>query len=121
MTSTTSGHTRLAGVVPADSARTSPGAWRSKNACAICERPALWLQTNSTRFITDPLWRSRRDAPELSQLDRRMQIEVHRSVGDEHPWAYRSIDADRSSAGAQDKARQGRVVLRAGRLSRRRA
>ena len=29
----------------------SSGAWRSKNAWAICERPALWLQTNSTYFM----------------------------------------------------------------------
>jgi hypothetical protein len=29
----------------------SSGAWRSKKAWAICERPALWLQTNSTYFI----------------------------------------------------------------------
>jgi hypothetical protein len=46
--STTVGHTSGAGDEPADSARMSAGACRSKNACAICDRPALWLQTNST-------------------------------------------------------------------------
>ena len=39
--STTVGHSARAGVEPADSARTSSGAYRSKNACAICDRPAL--------------------------------------------------------------------------------
>src|SRR6266508_3962766 len=51
MTSTTSGQMAFAGWDPADSARMSLGAWRSKNAWAICERPALWLQTNSTYFM----------------------------------------------------------------------
>src|SRR4051794_3056309 len=55
MTSITSGHTARPGSEPADSARTSGGASRSKNACAICERPALWLQTKSTYFIAAPL------------------------------------------------------------------
>ena len=49
--SITVGHTSCAGCEPADSARTSSGAWRSKKACAICERPALWVQMNSTYFI----------------------------------------------------------------------
>ena len=39
--STTSGQICRAGVEPADSARMSGGASCSKNACAICERPAL--------------------------------------------------------------------------------
>ena len=43
-----------AGSLPADSARTSAGAWRSKNAWAIWERPALWLQTNSTYLMAAP-------------------------------------------------------------------
>jgi hypothetical protein len=46
--STTFGQIASAGSSPADSARMSAGAWRSKRACAICERPALWLQTNKT-------------------------------------------------------------------------
>jgi hypothetical protein len=39
-----------AGSSPPDSARKSWGAYFSKNACAICERPALWVQTKSTYF-----------------------------------------------------------------------
>lgn len=41
MASTTWGQIAAAGSVPADSARKSAGASRSKNAWAICERPAL--------------------------------------------------------------------------------
>ena len=55
MTSTTLGHTSWPGSEPRDSARTSSGASRSKNACAICERPALWVQMNSTYFIASSL------------------------------------------------------------------
>ena len=43
----TSGWTRSAGVVPADSARWRPPAARSNRAALICERPALWRQTNN--------------------------------------------------------------------------
>jgi hypothetical protein len=49
--SITFGHTASAGSSPADSARTSSGAFCSKNACAIWEQPALWVQTKSTYFI----------------------------------------------------------------------
>ena len=38
-----------AGVVPADAALWRPLAARSNNAWLICERPALWRQTNRTR------------------------------------------------------------------------
>jgi hypothetical protein len=48
MASTTSGQTASAGSWPADSARTSSGAWPSRNAWAICERPALCVQTKRT-------------------------------------------------------------------------
>ena len=47
MTATTSGWTRSAGVVPADSARWRPPAACSKSAADICERPAFWRQTKS--------------------------------------------------------------------------
>jgi hypothetical protein len=50
--STTSGHTpSRRGSWPADSARTSAGAWRLNSASAIWERPALWVQTNRIFFI----------------------------------------------------------------------
>src|SRR5579884_178139 len=51
MTATTSGWTRSAGVVPADSARWRPAAARSNSAALICERPALCRQTNRTVAI----------------------------------------------------------------------
>jgi hypothetical protein len=40
-----------AGVVPADSALWRPSAARSNSAWLICERPALWRQTNSAVAI----------------------------------------------------------------------
>jgi serine/threonine protein kinase len=52
--STTVGQTSWAGCVPADSARMSDGALRSKKAWAICERPALCVQTKSTYLMTAP-------------------------------------------------------------------
>src|SRR3954463_6126758 len=55
MTSTTSGCTRSAGVVPADSARWRPPAARSKSAADICERPAFWRQTKSAVAIATEL------------------------------------------------------------------
>lgn len=54
MASITFGQTASAGSWPADSARTSGGEWRAKKASAICERPALWVQTNSTYLIWSP-------------------------------------------------------------------
>src|SRR6516162_11237956 len=54
ITWTTSGHTCRPGWEPADSARQSAVQSRSKNAWAICERPALWVHTNSTYFIWGP-------------------------------------------------------------------
>ncbi len=49
--STTAGQTpSRRGSLPADSARTSAGASRSKKAWAIWERPALWVQMNRTYF-----------------------------------------------------------------------
>ena len=58
--STTKGHTCRAGCWPADSARRSGGASRRKKASAICERPALCVQTNRTVFNASPLMRRRR-------------------------------------------------------------
>jgi len=46
--SITFGQIASAGACPADSARRSGGAYRSKNACAIWLRPALCVQTKST-------------------------------------------------------------------------
>src|SRR5215467_12427162 len=45
---TTAGFSSAAGWEPADVTRIRPAAWRSRRAAAICERPALWVQTNST-------------------------------------------------------------------------
>src|SRR5687767_4009017 len=56
--STTWGCTRSAGVVPAESATCRPLAARSNSARLICERPALWRQTNST--VATTLERGRR-------------------------------------------------------------
>ena len=58
ITCRTSGQISRAGVAPPDSARRSGGAILSKKACAICDRPALWLQTNSTYFTLAPPIRS---------------------------------------------------------------
>src|SRR5215469_15787491 len=45
---TTAGLSSAAGCEPADVTRIRPAAWWSRMAAAICERPALWVQTNST-------------------------------------------------------------------------
>ena len=55
ITSTTSGHTCRAGLRAGGlGAALAVVQSRSKNAWAICERPALWVQTNSTYFISPP-------------------------------------------------------------------
>src|SRR3954452_15612579 len=48
MAATTAGLISSAGAVPAERTITRPGAWWSRRAAAICERPALCTQTNST-------------------------------------------------------------------------
>src|SRR5215471_2253317 len=48
MARTTAGLSWLAGWDPAEETRTRPAAWWSSRAAAIWERPALWVQTNST-------------------------------------------------------------------------
>src|SRR5215472_9541267 len=45
---TTAGLSWLAGCDPAEVTRTRPAAWWSSRAAAIWDRPALWVQTNST-------------------------------------------------------------------------
>ena len=46
--STTAGLISSAGAVPAERTTTRSPAWWASRAAAICERPALWTQTNST-------------------------------------------------------------------------
>ena len=49
---TTAGFSSLAGWEPAEVTRTRPAACWSSSAAAIWERPALWVQTNSTSGIS---------------------------------------------------------------------
>src|SRR6516162_8018394 len=48
MAATTAGLSWSPGWDPAEVTRTRPAGWWSSSAAAICERPALWVQTNST-------------------------------------------------------------------------
>ena len=51
---TTSGWTCCAGRLPAERASWAPAAARSNSAWAICDRPAFWMHTNSTRLMPPP-------------------------------------------------------------------
>src|SRR5689334_11928003 len=53
--STTAGLSWSAGCDPADRTTTRPAAWWSSSAAAICERPALWMQTNKTSGVVSDM------------------------------------------------------------------
>ena len=101
----TFGQTCVAGVDPADSARTSAGACRSKRASAICERPALWLHTNSTYFIPGlrrlAYARNRRDGAS----GREGRVPTHTDTGPGRRDQRLPVDASRGAGRASGGSR----------------
>src|SRR5690242_7016331 len=98
ITSTTSGWTAAAGRLPAERASWRPAAARSNSACAIWERPAFWMQTNSTWLtprpsLPDPA-RPRAGAPRRAGTGR------HADVAER---MRRNVDHDRPAAGEHQR------------------
>src|SRR5215475_7828080 len=105
MAAMTAGLSWSAGWDPAEVTRTRPAAWLSSSAAAIWDRPALWVQTNSTSGMSAMASAFQGSARELGGLFRADPATPDRVDRDRQEGADRAAD---ELGGDESERRRGR-------------